>query len=392
MMIPTRRTTYSQNIDCSEKGSLKPCPSVDKFKKEHDVYFADVEDFTLLIDHSMVNDELNLADRAWDMIGFLNPCGTGKELAESSMAEKAAEKATSFLKSKPSKEAEAEMKAEEDLKCVFNPIHRPKKSLEGFTAEEILQREKGYAMWKDEWQSTILPFWPFQGDVKEEAYSDEAPFRKIKNGDVIKISDILKLVGPEAALDNPDKKNRFDGMVILIDIHYSNWKECTWPNKVTPAYFYSFSVAPASEYKLMQDGSRQVVTHHHESKRVLYDYHGVFFMIRQHGDIGVLSWSQLTVLLLGALIIESLYRSIFTAAVLNFPSLVHTDGVSKEDMVAEEIRLEELICKDYKIGDVGAEGEKSALVSRGKGRHDSLTSEAQSSASRLLAADSNDSR
>merc|ERR1711924_28365 len=68
------------------------------------------------------------------------------------------------------------------------------------------------------------------------------------------------------------KKNRYDGMVIVIDIHYSNWKEYTWPNRFPSAYFYSFSLAPASEFKLMQDQTRQVVQDRDgEHKRILTD-------------------------------------------------------------------------------------------------------------------------
>lgn len=358
LLIPTRRTIYSQNIgeDCKTGGSNKPCPRKDKFKKEETVFVADIEDFTLLIDHSMFNDELHLKEKAWNMIGFYNPCGRGKELEHPSFTRKVVEQtgAEKFFSHAEKKKLEEEQHEEE--KCAFMPIHRPK----GNDKEAQAKREKGFAMWKEDWRNTLLPFGPFGGNATEIAYEDKAPFFKIPNGDVIKLKDILKLLGPDAELDNKHKNNRHEGMVIVIDIQYSNWKEYTWPNKVENAYFYSFSIAPASEYKIMQDQSRQVTTDRDTNIRRLYDYHGVFILIQQHGDIGTLSWAKVFLLVLGALIIESLYRSIFTLCVLNVPALTvdPAHGVDMQMVDEEAERLDDLVSKEFRLGSSNAEDVK----------------------------------
>jgi len=347
LFIPTRRTTYEQSIDCSNHPD-SPCPTVDNLTKGETIYMADIEDFTLLIDHSMVSAEVGIKDKSWDMIGFVNPCGRGKEVEEKGLARKVAEasQVADYVELGEHHEAKKEEEEEEE-DCSFMPVHRLDAHM---TKKEKNQRDRGFAMWKDEWTKTLLPFWPFEGNASVEAHKNKAHFTKIENGDIVKVEELLRLLGPDAALDNKKKKNRFDGMVIIIDIHYSNWKENTWPNRVEPAYFYSFSLAPASEYKIMQDTTRQVITDRALKKRRLYDYHGIFILIQQHGDMGKFSWEKAVLLAVGALLIESVYRSIFTLLILNCNCMVHR-SVSEEELEKEEEELQDLIVTEYKLGD-----------------------------------------
>lgn len=355
LLLPTRRTKFVQNVDC--KGKKGPCPRKDHFAEAETTYVADIEDFTLLIDHSMVNDELNIEMRAWDMIGFHNPCGVGKVLS-SSIVNEAAGKFRSML---TGRDAPIVHNA---THCHFMPIHRPKKEKESaYTAA----RERGYAMWMSGWHHTLLPH-VYEADPKVLAYKDPSPFFKIKNGDVIRIGDLLDMLGPAAAMDTyrdgatGTKNNRYEGFVVVIEVLYSNWRIFTWPNWVDPAYFYSVSLAPASEYKLMMDSSRQAVNakENTEAKRVVYDYHGIFIVLKQRGDMGCLSLWRIFLLFLGALFIETVYRSIFLLFILNCGNCSHDifknnkvgdDGEAAELGKTDKKELHASIMHEYFLGD-----------------------------------------
>jgi hypothetical protein len=309
------------------------------------------------------------------MIGFYNPCGRGKDV-ESWSTEKVEEAFSALKKTEQwmSKHDEDEYKKDEEdkEKCKLRPIHRPKHWLSK-TKEKLEEkykddpeklanakkaahqesdvREKGYVMWQEDSVNPVKGIVDYINPNESKENEDIAPFFKIKNGDIIKIKELLELVGPEAGLDYPKRNNRYDGMVIVIDIHYSNWKEYTWPNRFPSAYFYSFSLAPADEFKLMQDQTRQVVQERHgEHMRVLNDYHGIFIYIRQHGDVSVWSWWRILLLLLGGLVLNSLYISLFTCCILNSPQWLLCSKDPEEDVQDEELELQDLIAKDFEIG------------------------------------------
>merc|ERR1719506_3476907 len=166
------------------------------------------------------------------MLGFWNPCGSGKELHQATM-----------IGSALSHHGHEHRCASDN----FMPIHRPKNVRE--EDNEVGKRNQGFAMWLRPWYETLFPF--LGADAADLVYNKPAPVKKISQGDVIKVGDLLKLA--QVDLDDAKDMNRYEGMVLTIDIHYTNWKEWTWPNAITPAYFYSVSVAPASEFKMMQE-------------------------------------------------------------------------------------------------------------------------------------------
>jgi len=332
LMIPTRRTKYVQDVDCSKSEEGEPCPRNDHLKQGETVYVADVEDFTLLIDHSFVNDEIGAEMNAWEMLGFVNPCGFGMELGAD-------------VKEK----MEAVMGEKKEEKCEeqqYMPVHRPIESLNHEEKEELDKREVGFAMWMSPWLHTFLPF--MAPDPKKLAMHHPAPIKKIKNGDVIKVKDLLEFTDIDLdRIDQNGGSDRSEGKVIIIDIHYTNWKENSWPNKVDPAYFYSFSVAPADEFKLMLNSAAKLADIDHNGKRVIYDYHGIFVVIKQSGMMGVLSYKHLFLLFLGVIFIESVYRSIFLCVILNcdldkgnyHKAKAPRDG-EVDDLVTKEFHLE----------------------------------------------------
>jgi len=342
LMIPTRRTKYVQHVKCGEEEADRPCPLNDELKRMETIYMADIEDFTLLIDHSFVSDELHTEMRAWDMLGFVNPCGRGAELGgdKFNLGER--------TKRVMHKMLPGEGKEKKNNHCknpMFMPIHRPEKMLdkaEDATAEK-LKRDKGFAMWMSSKLQTFLPFF-FEPEPHKQAHQNPAPFQKVPNGDIMKVKDILALAGTD--LDDPDELGRLEGMVIIINIHYTNWKEYSWPNKADPAYFYSFSVAPADEFKLMHEAARHQLASRDESgDREIFDFHGIFIIVKQGGNVGIFSIQNSFVLFLGVIFIESLYRSLFLCCVLNFDL-----DKGKENDDEEDVReLDTYVTQDFHL-------------------------------------------
>lgn len=358
LMIPTRRTTYVQTVNCS--GSLIPCPTKDKFKPTNTVYVANIEDYTLLIDHSFVDEGMEEEEKAWKMLGFVNPCGQGAKINGQmpfngyiERAEKMAENGLSKVQhmdhaeEKEKKECEAEH---------FEPIHRPHGHLTDKEKEDLPMRNKAFAMWMESWDQTIVPFWPFNPKNEDLAKTDTANIRKIKNGDVIKVSDLLDYVDVELdAVDatssdgSNNTANRYEGMVIIINIHYTNWKQYTWPNKLPPAYFYSFSLAPAGEYKLMQNSlAMHLARKDPDRTRQIYDHHGIFIIIKQSGCIGQLSWEHLVFILITFIFIEGFYRSLLLCMLLNCCDMDKGSMSKKNDHDPDE--LDHVLEVEFNLG------------------------------------------
>jgi len=342
LMIPTRLTKYVQDVDCSKKPLGVPCPRKDQLKPSETVYVADIEDFTLLIDHSFVNDEVGCEKSAWEMLGFFNPCGWGTELESGGLHAKLMG-VKQMVSGVAGEEKECEVKN-------YMPIHRPKGHLSEEEQQKSRAREAGFAMWMSPWWQTFFPF--LAADAKTLAYQNVAPILKIPNGDVIKIKDLLEFSHIDLDhVDESNRSNRHDGKVIIIDIHYTNWKEDSWPNKVDPAYFYSFSVAPADEFKLMQNSVRHLARRDPDAHREIYDYHGLFIIIKQSGNLGVVSFQHLFLLFLGVIFIESLYRSIFLCVILNFD--LDRGKVGKDEGAASDSDIEgeidDVVTKEFHL-------------------------------------------
>lgn len=201
----------------------------------------------------------------------------------------------------------------------FMPVHRKEDLLNKKEQAEHQNRQVGFAMWMSAWWQTFIPFL-LAPDAEKLANTNMAPITKLRNGDFIKVKDLLEYTSTDLDhIDHNGRSDRKDGKVIVIDIHYTNWKEDSWPNKVDPAYFYSFSVAPTDEFKLMQQSSRaHLARRDPDGRREIYDYHGLFIILKQGGSLGVISFQRLFLLFIGLIFIEGLYRSIFLCVVLNF--------------------------------------------------------------------------
>jgi hypothetical protein len=298
-------TKYVQDTNCTEKPDSVPCPSKSELKEKETFFVADVESFTLLIDHSFVSNELNHEMSSWNMLGFVNPCGQGADLEEGIVhsagknmikwfdhshgnhhhkeGNNCEEGPKHFLPihhigfhghseehSKELREGDVVMalrkitesnayvpkgtcghivyggklvkwddKTKYDIemhtavskleigkdiekneeKCQ-KPATEQKRALKGSShshqkhskkekekhdkekekekekakkEEDRLLRNRGYWMWQSEWKETLLPFLYTQEEKDAVASKWKSPFKKIPNGEFIKIEDVMKL-------------------------------------------------------------------------------------------------------------------------------------------------------------------------------------------------------
>jgi hypothetical protein len=338
MFLPTRLTKYVQKVDCTHRPRSEPCPKVSDLEENSTVFVADVESYTLLIDHSFVSETMHHEIEMKDMLGFVNPCGKGKTLHEGVIDFTGHELKHWALgqmnKEEVGEEAHGHKKHEEKErhcspeKAHFKPIHAyhgPDPNLTKKQQREQNLRNRGFAMWLSDWRFTLFPFteWSFNMHGLQD-YSNNlvkktnaSHFKKIKPGEYIKVEDILEAA--HVSFDHPkSEQNRYDGMVIIIDIQYFNWKENSWPNRIPPAYFYSFWKAPANEYKMMHQALIGRNAHlRSDGQREILDSHGIFFVINQGGKIGGFSLFHTFFVLLGVIVIETLYRALFLCCVFN---------------------------------------------------------------------------
>lgn len=307
MLIPTRETSFNQTVLCG--GREAPCDKKYEFVDEETIYVADIESFTLMIDHSMVCPDLFMNLKSWDMVGFYEYC----------------ENTLGNL----------------DNGCSLKPIHRASSDV---SAVEKKEEHKSFKMWMERNPLyTFFPFLPSGVDVDKV----NSPFIKIPSGDIIKVADLLRELGVD--LDehrNKSHSRRHSGVVVVIDIEYSNFKAFSWPNHLPPVYKYKIKLSPADEYKVMQTNYAGKSSH----RRVIVDTHGIYVIINTQGFLGVWCFMYIGLMLLGALALEGFARYIVTMGALNcFGGEKRNkvgDHVSK---AGDEESLEEIIAREVDV-------------------------------------------
>eukprot|EP00929_Paragymnodinium_shiwhaense_P051953 TRINITY_DN26067_c0_g1_i1.p1 TRINITY_DN26067_c0_g1~~TRINITY_DN26067_c0_g1_i1.p1 ORF type:complete len:410 (+),score=41.90 TRINITY_DN26067_c0_g1_i1:197-1426(+) len=118
----------------------------------------------------------------------------------------------------------------------------------------------------------------------EEAFS-------IRIGDVITVASLLKLAGVD--LDK-DVSHRRGGVVLQLEIDYSNRKAFNWPPWQPGALQYVYRVSRVP----FESIHRQSVTYYsHGKTRSVEKAHGIFILTRLTGSVHYFSWSQLLLIL-----------------------------------------------------------------------------------------------
>jgi len=323
MLIPTRETVYDQKVLCG--GRDGPCSKKYEEVDQETVYVADIESFTLLIDHSMVCQELGLNLKSWDMVGFYEFC---PELMEGLSSG-----------------------------CQLKPIQRANNHSHSKVGAQ--EEARAFDMWMEpQWVRT---FFPFLGNSKENVDKVHSPFIKIENGDIIKVSHLLEEIGVN--LDehrNKSASRRHSGLVVVIDIEYTNFKSFSWPNHLPPVYKYKIKLSPADEYKVMATHPG----HGNTSQRKVVDSHGIYIIINTTGYLGLCSWMYIGMMMIGALALEGCARYMVTMYALNFVAGDKRDGTTELENMSRTDDLETLIAKEVDVPSLATSRQSFTLVSQ----------------------------
>eukprot|EP00747_Dinoflagellata_sp_TGD_P031604 gnl/TRDRNA2_/TRDRNA2_135415_c0_seq1.p1 gnl/TRDRNA2_/TRDRNA2_135415_c0~~gnl/TRDRNA2_/TRDRNA2_135415_c0_seq1.p1 ORF type:complete len:486 (+),score=64.73 gnl/TRDRNA2_/TRDRNA2_135415_c0_seq1:33-1460(+) len=223
MVVPTRKTLYKQKALCDL--TVKPCHPAYKEESKETVFVADIESFTLLVDHSFACEDLVEEKTAWEMQGFVRPCGPPYEC---------------------------------DLVPIDNKI--PGSSPLGNSTL------KG-----------VRAFWNAGPPVPTtDAYS-------IPNGDVFRVGYLLNIlnISLDDSMNFQNHSAREEGLGIVVAVHYKNYKLHTMPNTWPTIYEYRVFYAAQDTYKttstFREPGSKV---------RTITDQHGVYVRLIQQGRLG----------------------------------------------------------------------------------------------------------
>lgn len=356
IMIVTRRSTYKQKLNplCMIEETKKPCEQKFVQQERQDRFVADVESFTLLVDHAVysTDEELELSHRAEDMVGFYKPCYTalGKENKEKEPPPVG----------RPDSEGRELMNLrsalhrEEHKICQMVPILPLGNMTLACSSLDPQAQNKTIDMWKSGWLEDLLfipaSWLPAHRNMEHERRATKEGLHKIHNGDVLKVGTIMEEL--DVDLDQPlktGKSLRVEGFVLLIDILYQNAKTYTWPNQLPTIYTYHFQVASASEFKAMSaEYDADIKT------RIIDNRHGIKVVVKQRGKIGKFSWRECAIILFEGCALYSLVRFVINCYALNHPG-------------KQGDQFEEELIKNVKFG--GAEG----LLLRGEDGYKALS-------------------
>lgn len=265
-LIPTRISVLEQTLDpdCRANGCAQPYTIT---SEEHSLV-ADIENFTLLIDHSFVCEDHEITGTANSIAGFLRKCERDYDTVE-----------------EPSGvEVNVEMEG-----CPTYSVDNPPDFPDPGTFEKLV----------DEYDSL---------GVDLGVYS-------IPLGDIMKVSKLMEIAGID--LDRVKVQGdqtgtvRYEGEVVIVEIHYRNYKEGQLPNSLPSIYEYRIYRLPTNSYKMTE------VLEETRTTRRVRDIHGIHVQVRVLGMVGKMSYMQILMSLIGGVGIMSILSYIITCCAFN---------------------------------------------------------------------------
>lgn len=260
VLIPTRVSFIEQQELC--KTDLEVCRN--RYTNKHDVsrFIGDIERFTLLVDHSFMVDgaegDMGTGKSAWSMQGFIRPCGP-------------------------------------PFDCALVPLE----TLPKYASNDVTTRKED-----------VLDFWHAGESVQiEDAYS--APF-----GDIIRIDYLMRILGISldslAHLNFEEHTLRQEGLPIMLEVVYQNFRYYSRPNALPTVYEYRFTPAPFETFK-----ATSVFHVPGEHYRYIHDVHGIYVHARQQGNVGVYCTHHIFLMILEAGLLFSGVRWFITCLSVN---------------------------------------------------------------------------
>lgn len=293
ILIPTRKTVLRQKQMC--QATDEDCENrYNLIGEKVTRYSADVENFTLLVDHAMVCEGLNEGGAAWDHVGFVRPCGP--------------------------------------------PHDCPLVAL-----QSISDKHKGGV--ELEKRKQAMYYFDVHANLsKKEAY-------RLPNGDVFRVGYLLEMMGIDLDGQNIHGETwREEGVALMLEVRYTNFKQNTLPNTMPIVYEYRFTKAPFQTYKATET-ERDVKG----KERNIFDTHGVVISAKQTGKISAFSLRQLLLMLLEASLLIGIVRWFVSFASVNWFKGENGDKLEHwaEEHVGMEANIAEGSLELVKIGKLG---------------------------------------
>lgn len=352
ILLPTRVRKYSQERECVPDDENDPkkesdCPRIWKYLDssgneqtdtkpkplEHN-YVADIERFTLLIDHSFVVEEIGMGYDDYQMQGYWMDCEhTGKHRLKATNCKKRPiicmrtnckpwmvtdenfkkQASTSFLASADDDEESefADFVADDDddneirdLKSYDEPaslahgLHHnfEHAALDGQGRHHLLnshhRKHSHHVIDEIRYPEVAL----LAGGPRIVDH-DAMPFTSVQMGDVITIGNLLRMAGVDLDDKHFHKTFRWRGLVVVISVTYSNkqpWE--LWGTKSPPEYTIHVSRRPSYEFQYDQPVQESAT-----NRRTYMSYHGILIVVEQMGEIADFSFIHLLVIVSGAL-------------------------------------------------------------------------------------------
>lgn len=303
-LLPTHIQRFTHKMLCPRKAQY--CDKRYEITNFSESFVADVERFTLLIDHSFLIADNTKEYNHESIVGFMKFCPPVKLYG-----------------------------IEEALRNFDHPscgrMVIPSYGDNPPRYDELVQ------FWDDSYK------WPedFQKRVK-----DLNPIFSIKSGDIFRIGPLIELLRLD--MDGNDHDLRKKGFVLLVDLNYRNVKTNTLPNNLPPIYEMSFRVMNRSEFKSMSTENTGAGT------RTITDTHGIYFATHQASDIRAFSPPNTLVSWFGLGIILQVCRWLVLCLFLN------ASTVSEADNLEKEIRPPLLLKEGFGTGSFQAGGRNEA--------------------------------
>lgn len=310
ILIPTRISTFEQKVNKECARRELPCKNPYEVTDEKHDFVADIEDFTVLIDHGFSCKELDLKGAAWSLIGFYVPFMPGGKTDWDWPKD--------YLHKRP-KPKFIPCDDPDDDDCPYSKKHRQMDKSKS-SKMRIPHLHRGHNFLNrttDNYDSS-----------GQGARMYATPY-----GDIVKVSDLLQIAGVDLDAKNYGKQNlREEGEVIVIEISYTNFNYYHWPNDLYPVYEYRIFSIPADSYKYTR------VEDTREGNRLITDVHGLEIVTRVEGTLGKWSFKTLTISLVELSILLGTVQWLLHCCALNFGS---KQGKKIEELLVHDVELED---------------------------------------------------
>uniref|UniRef100_A0A0G4H6K3 Uncharacterized protein n=1 Tax=Chromera velia CCMP2878 TaxID=1169474 RepID=A0A0G4H6K3_9ALVE len=387
--IPTRVSFLEQSRDCDELTTGCKNVWVNAKEKSPIQFFADIDRFTLLLDHSFSTKEGEVFHSSFaQLLGFwkTSGCEEGEREHETESVgrDEDEEEEKCELISIPCKGKHCDSKDVGDRWRLGHPLTdlqkkaKKPKTEKSHSKQKWRVQEEASASEKEAAHRRLYETDPLSASFSSSApssleavetlkesksglalphevqewfdpidaqfYGPTAPsIYQIPVGDIISVRRLLSLAGVDLDKNTNVMKEsrRSEGVILTITIKYSNMQPMMMLLGKMPYYIYEVKAESAPGYK-----NSKTVESVDGKSRTIHDYHGIYIQVLQEGTFGEWSWAELLIVSTSILLISELI-----VFILDFYMEWCTgtrSGEEFEDIRIDRSRVKTVSCLDDK--------------------------------------------